>query len=406
MTVLSINKYFWRKGGSETVFFSEKALLEEHGHQVIPFCMSSDNNEHSDYKQFFIDEVDYSNHGIISKLVNGSKIIYNFDAKKKMKQLLGVTRPELAHFHIFQHQISPSVFSPLRELNIPIVLSLHDLKPLCPNYKMFVNGSVCEKCKGGKFYHCTLNRCTKGSLMGSVTNSMEMYFHKLMGYYNNVDHFIALSQFYRKKMIEFGFPQEKITYLPNHIDVSDYKTPQDEGQYILYFGRLSEEKGILTLLDAARKNPQIPLRIAGSGPLEDMLKKEVLQSRLHQITFLGHLSGDELKAAISGARSVVVPSEWYENCPMSVLESYAAGRPVIGADIGGISELIDHEYDGLLFTSGDAVDLSQKILCLYENPGLARSYGAAGREKIEKRFNKATHYKNLVNIYNAVLSDN
>ncbi|MBE9489607.1 MAG: glycosyltransferase family 4 protein [Bacteroidetes bacterium] len=403
MNVLSINKYYWKKGGSESVFFSEKEMLESKGHLVIPFSMQGEKNELSPYSKYFVNEVDYSKQGIKNRLLSATKIIYSFDAKKKMQMLLLDYSPDLAHFHIFQHQISPSVFGPLKKKNIPIVLTLHDLKPICPNYKMYVNGHVCEECKGQKFYNCYKNRCTKGSVLGSIINTFEMYFHYALGYYQNVDRYIAVSKFYKNKMVEFGYPEEKISYLPNYINADDYDPNITEKGYVLYFGRLSEEKGIMVLFDAAVEIPDIPFYIVGTGPLEDALKKKAQENDLKNVHFLGFKSGIELRTLLTESTCVVVPSEWYENCPMTVLEAFAAGKPVIGSNIGGIPELIDEGIDGFIFQPKDIDVLSEKIKWIWSNRTMAKKMGMQGRKKVEEHFNEESHYVRLMEIYESVL---
>ena len=402
MNLLFINKYFRRKGGSETVFFNEISMLESFGHVVIPFSMQSALNVESTYSKYFVSEVDYSNPGVLSRISSAAKIIYSFEARAKIKQLLDDYSVDIAHFHVFQHQISPSVFGPLNKRNIPIVLTLHDLKPICPNYKMYVNGHICEDCKGRKFYKCFSNRCTKGSALGSFVNSLEMYFHYTMGYYENVDRYIAVSQFYRNKMIEFGFKAEKISYIPNYIDVGLYGSSVKDDGYMLYFGRLSAEKGITTLIQAAFLLPDVPIYIVGTGPLETQLKQEVESKGLKNILFLGYKTGNELRQIISEATAIVVPSQWYENCPMAILESFAACKPVIGSEIGGIPELINPEIDGLTFPPGDPDALASCISWVWRNRNLAKDMGLAGRKKVEERFNAEAHYDGLMSIYNSL----
>ncbi len=404
MDILAVNKYFWPKGGSESVFFNEMAMLESAGHLVIPFSMRSASNIETIYSKYFVSEVNYSNSGLVNRLSSAAKIIFSFESRNKMKDLLAENSVDIAHFHIFQHQISPSVFGPIKSRNIPIILTLHDLKPICPNYKMYVNGRVCEDCKGAKFYKCFINRCTKGSALGSLVNSVEMYFHYAMGYYQNVDHYISVSQFYRSKMIEFGFNPENITYLPNFIDTGLYNTSAVDKGYILYIGRLSEEKGIETLIQAAKLLPDIPIYIVGSGPLESQFKQQAEFLGVSHMLFLGYKTGDQLKQIISESTAVVVPSQWYENCPMAILESFASCKPVIGADIGGIPELINSTVDGFTFTPGDADALAERISWIWENRSAARDMGFAGREKVRVRFNSEVHYDGLMSIYNSVLA--
>ena len=405
MKILSVNKFYWKKGGSESVFFNEKAMLEKGGHKVIPFSMNSDRNEPSPYSNYFVDEVDYEKSDLRNRLLSASKIIYSFDAKSKMEKLLQDHSPNLAHFHIFQHQISPSVFGPLRKNNVPIILTLHDLKPICPNYKMYVNGNVCEQCKGRRFYNCFNNRCTKGSTLGSLVNTIEMYFHYAMGYYQGVDRYIAVSRFYKQKMMEAGFPEQQVDYLPNYIDATAFDPQTADKGYMLYFGRLSEEKGISTFLDASILNKEVPHLIVGTGPLEERLRQKVADGGLDNVRFLGFKQGDELKTLLSESTCVVVPSEWYENCPMTVLEAFAAGRPVIGSDIGGIPELIEDGEDGFIFEPGNAQALAEKVQWIWEHRNKAREMGMQGRKKIEEQFNAELHYNGLMSIYNSVLGN-
>ncbi|MFK5895095.1 MAG: glycosyltransferase, partial [Pseudomonadota bacterium] len=268
MNILSINKFFWKKGGSEAVFFSEKEILEKHGHHVIPFSMQNKNNLTSAYSKYFVDEVNYTGGNSVDKLKAAFKIIYSFDAKNKIQSLLSEHKIDIAHFHIFQHQISPSVFAPLKKRNIPLVLTLHDLKPICPNYQMYVNGKVCERCKGRKFYNAFLNSCTKGSRIKSLINTIEMYFHYFMGYYQNVDKYIAVSHFHRNKMLENGFRESQIDLLPNCIDPQIFNYSDNDDNYAVFVGRLSHEKGVKTLIYAAELCPEISIKIIGTGPEE------------------------------------------------------------------------------------------------------------------------------------------
>jgi len=235
VNIISINKFYWNKGGSEAVFFGEKSLLESRGHTVIPFSMKDDKNFASEYDKYFVDNIDYESTGSRGKMIAAVNILYSFEARKNMKRLLHDFSPDIAHFHIFQHQISPSVFGPLRDSKVPLVLTLHDLKPICPTYKMYTNDAVCEACKGRKFYHCFTNKCTKGSSFKSLINTVEMYLHYLLGYYQNVDKYIAVSKFYRDKMIEYGFREDQVEYLPNYIDADLFCRPYANDGYGLYF---------------------------------------------------------------------------------------------------------------------------------------------------------------------------
>jgi len=404
MNILFINKFFWDKGGSETVYFGEMDLLEKHGHTVIPFSMQDERNRPSEFSKYFVSNINYETASKYEKIVAASRIIYSFEAKKKITELLKNNKIDIAHFHIFQHQISPSVFAPLKKAGIPIVLTLHDLKPMCPNYQMYTKGHTCEKCKGHKYYNCLLNSCTKGSRAKSLINTIEMYFHHYMGYYKNVDSYIAVSNFFKDKMSEFGFRKDNITYIPNFIDTNRFKyNPGDKG-YALFLGRLSKEKGIDKLIQACEMTPEIPVVIAGTGPMEEHLKKVVQDKVLSNVSFVGFKSGDDLLKLISEASFTILPSQVYENCPMSILESMATGTPVIGAHIGGIPELIEENIDGLTFNASDPASLAEKMKQLWNDPELRLEMGRKGSEKVHKRNTPEKQYEDLINTYESVLN--
>ena len=404
MNILFINKFFWDKGGSETVYFGEIDLLEKNGHTVIPFSMQDERNRPSEFSKYFVSNINYETASKYEKIVAASRIIYSFEAKKKITELLKNNKIDIAHFHIFQHQISPSVFAPLRKAGIPIVLTLHDLKPMCPNYQMYTKGHTCEKCKGHKYYNCLLNSCTKGSRAKSLINTIEMYFHHYMGYYKNVDSYIAVSNFFKNKMSEFGFKKDNITYMPNFIDTNRFKyNPADKG-YALFLGRLSAEKGIDKLIKACEMTPEIPVVIAGTGPMEEQLKKVVQDKALSNVSFVGFKSGDDLLKLITEASFTILPSQWYENCPMSILESMAVGTPVIGGHIGGIPELIEENVDGFTFNSSDPASLAEKMKQLWNDPELRAEMGRKGSEKVHERNTPQKQYEDLIKLYDSLLA--
>ena len=403
MNILSVNKFYWRKGGSEAVFFTEKALLEAHGHKVIPFSMQSDKNLPSAYEKYFVNEVDYTKPGLLNKINSAAKIIYSFEANKKMRWLLSENKVDVAHFHIFQHQISPSVFAPLREKNIPIILTLHDLKPLCPNYQMSVNGAVCERCKVRRFYHCFLHKCTKGSRFKSAINTVEMYFHYMMGYYQNVDKYIAVSQFYRNKMIEYGFAPDQLELLPNSVDTDTFCFSDQDDNYVLFAGRLTQTKGVGTLIEAAKYAPEIHIKIAGTGPDEEKFKQLAKQENARNIEFVGFQTEEKLIQLLARASFTVITTIIYENCPMTVLESLSMGKPVIGADIGGIPELINVGTDGFVYPPADAKALADNMRLLWQDKRKRQHMGKQGREKMLKHFHPQVHYQKLLKIYQQVI---
>jgi len=232
---------------------------------------------------------------------------------------------------------------------------------------------------------------------------VEMYLHYFLRYYQNVDRYIAVSQFYRNKMIEFGFSPEQVVCIPNYIDASKFERDYADEGYALYFGRLSHEKGLDHLLEAAALVPNIPLYVAGTGPSEELLKKQALEKGLSNVKFLGFVSGDKLLDLISKASFTVIPSVWYENCPMSVLESLALRTPVIGAQIGGIPELVNEGVDGVTYQAENSQALADAMLAMMDNTEARKRMGEEGRNKIVADFNEQTHYKRLIDLYEEVL---
>lgn len=405
MKILCANKFYYVFGGSDRYFFELNALHEQAGHSVIPFAMQSRRNLPSTYEQFFVSPVNYWDRPTLSdKLKAAGRVLYSSEARRKIRKLIEIEKPDIAHIHLIAHQISPSILPILKDLHIPIVQTLHEYKPICPTYSLVSKGRICERCKGKRFYHAMLQKCNHDSIMASAINSIEMYLHHGLGWYDLPDAYITPSNFMREKMIEFGMSGEKIIHIPNFIDVDKYKFSTEDEGYFVYMGRLSAIKGVHTLL-AAMKNLSSSgkLLIIGEGP--ERAELEALKDRqgLKNVEFAGYQNTETLMRLLSKCTFSVLPSEWYENCPMSILESMAMGKPVVGARIGGIPELIDDGQDGLLFDSGDALDLAEKLSYLLANPGRCKEMGFNARRKMESKYDAGIHYQKILDVYRRVL---
>ena len=400
-----VNKFYYIKGGSETYLFGLKRILEKNGHQVIPFSMKDKRNYESEYEEYFIDNIDYTDKNLVNKIKNAGKIIYNFDAKRKLRDLIRKTNPDIAHLHIFQHQISPSILSVLKEENIPIVYTVHDLKPVCLNYKMMNSSGICEKCIGGKYYNCIKGKCVKNSLLFSFINVIEGYVHKLLKSYDKIDKFITPSAFYRKKLIEAGFNENDVIHVPNFIEIEKFEPTYKHDDYFVYVGRLSEEKGLKTLIEAMKNVNKSCLKIVGTGPIENELKSMVKEKNINNIEFLGFKTGTELKEIVTHSKFMVITSEWYENGPMSVIEAMAYGKPIIGSNIGGIPEMIKNGVNGYTYKAFDSKDLSKCINKLLDNDENIVKFGTESRKVIERYYNDKYHYNRIISIYNNVLNE-
>ncbi len=410
MKILMVDKYYFIKGGAERYYFELKAVLERHGHQVIPFSMRHKQNFDSEYSAFFVDQIEFNELRGWQKLAMLPKItgrvLWSTQAQDRIAQLIRQTKPDIAHLHMIDHQISPSILPVLRKYGIPILQTVHQYKLICPNYRMYIEQKeqICEKCIGGQFYHAVLEKCHKNALFPSFLVSVESYLHRGLGVYNHVALFHAPSAFIGQKLVTGGVEDRRVRHLFYAINVADYKPHYDHQGYFLYFGRLSSEKGIFTLLKAMKTIVQCPLKIVGDGPLRNDLERFAVQNELANVEFAGLKSGEELKQIVANAMFVVVPSEWYENSPLVVYEAFALGKPVVGAAIGGIPELVDHGKNGLLFRAGDFEDLAEQIRHLLGHPEKLKPYGMAGRLKAEQQFDAECHYDHIMEIYQSLLS--
>ncbi|MCP4689484.1 MAG: glycosyltransferase family 4 protein [Desulfobacterales bacterium] len=404
MRVLQVNKFFHLKGGSEAYLFALIDELSKRDVSTAEFSMRHSRNRPSKWSEFFVDPIDYDVTDWRRKLAFGAKIIYSLEAKKKISRLLDDFKPDLVHLHLFQHQISPSILPEIKKRGLPVVYTAHDLKSVCPNYKMRTRGRVCERCKPRRYYHCLFNKCVKDSYLKSMLNTVEMYAHLVMKYYDAIDLFITPSRFYHDKLIEFRFDAGKVVHVPNFVDETAFAPKYSHEGYFIYLGRLSEEKGILTLVEAMREVPGGELRIIGTGPLESEIREKIAAHGLKNVRLLGFRSGDDLKKLIRDCMFSVIPSEWYENGSISLLESLAYGKPVVGADIGGIPEHLTHGEDGLVFRSRDPGDLSEKINWMLENSDQLVRMGKNARKRVDGIYSQESHVDKIIELYESVLN--
>lgn len=405
-----VDKYYFIKGGAERYYFELKAVLERHGHQVIPFSMRHELNFSSEYSEFFVDQIEFNTTGGFKKLAKLPKItgrvLWSTQARDRIEQLIRKSRPDIAHLHMIDHQISPSILPVLRKYGIPILQTVHQYKLVCPNYRMYIERTdrICEKCLGGNFYHAVMEKCHKNALFASFLVSMESYLHHWLGVYDHIALFHAPSAFIGRKLVDGGIAEKKVRHLFYAINVEEYTPNFDHGGYFVCFGRLSSEKGVFTLLKAMKTAGKGELRIVGDGPLRNDLERFASQNQISNVKFEGWKSGEELKQIVSNAMFVVVPSEWYENSPLVIYEAYALGKPVIGAAIGGITELVDHQENGLLFQAGQPEDLARQIQYMLDHPEKLKPFGMAARWKAEQEFDVEVHYHKIMKIYQNLLS--
>jgi glycosyltransferase involved in cell wall biosynthesis len=401
-TLLAINNYFYRRGGAEAIFLDQMDMFERAGWRAVPFSMQHPNNLHSDWSPYFVPEIEFgSQGGLLKKIEHSLDVIYSRKARARLSSLIDEVRPDIAHAHNVYHHISPSIFPLLKQRGIPTVMTVHDLKLACPAYKMLSPHGICEQCKGGRIYNVLVNRCMKESVALSGLVMVETAVHRTLGLYRNyIDKLVVPSRFYKAKLIEWGWPEEQLVYIPNFVEqaISERPATVDEGDYYLFAGRLAPEKGIATLIAAAGLSGQ-RVRIAGTGP-DDAALRALAKQVGANVEFLGYLSGQALHEAIAGAKALVLPSEWYENAPVSLLEAYALGRPVIGTDIGGIPELIRNGETGLIAKPFNPEDLAHVLTAMSElSQSERREMGARGRAWVQEEFSQAAYLARTTKLY-------
>ena len=410
LKILQINKYFYLKSGSERYMFNLSSLLESRGHQIIPFAMKHEKNLPTNYSRYFVENIDYNNvirESFFKKIYAGFKSIYSSEARKKLLKLVGNKNPDIAHVHKISNTLTPSILYALKKKDIPVVLTLHDYRIVCPNYNMYDPNmfKICEACKGHKYFNAPRKKCQKSSYLVGLNIAVESYLYHLMGTYNNtIDLFIAPSNFVMKKVIEFGIDEEKVVFIPHFVRCDQYTPNYTNSNYILYFGRLEKHKGVRTLIEAIESIRDVRLYIVGEGTFRGELESYAKKSGMKSISFFGYKPENELINLISNCLFTVVPSEWYEPFGFTVLESFALGKPVIGADIGSIPDLVKNGYTGTLFRPGDVKDLAEKINYLLDNKNLISEMGKNARETVEKEYNADLHYERLMEVYEKVLN--
>ncbi|MCK5617549.1 glycosyltransferase [Candidatus Pacearchaeota archaeon] len=404
MKILLINKFLYPKGGDAKSTINTGKLLRSKGHDVFFWGMDSPDNPDYEFKEYFMPYVDLNNvKGWYSQLKAVVNILYSFEAKKRLEQLIKVKRPDIVHLNNFAHQISPSILHIFKKYNIPVVMTMRDYKIVCPVYTMMSKDKICEKCKNGNYYNCLINKCAKNSFIKSMINVMEMYLHhRVLKIYDIIDEYISPSMFLKYKTEEMGIGRD-VNHLFNFVPLEDKRpTYTWKDKTIIYVGRLSAEKGLFTLIDAV-KGLDVKLKIIGDGPIKAALGCRVRDEGLKNVDFLGYKKGVELEDEICESMFLVIPSEWYENNPRTVIEAFASGKPVIGARIGGIPELVKDGETGLLFESGNIDDLRDKIQCLLTNPDKIVEMGKKACRFVEEELNSERHYDSLIKIYGSII---
>lgn len=405
MRILLINKYAYLKSGTERYLFNLKALLEKHDHEVELFAMQDPQNEASRYAAAFPPAIDFYQTGAWGQVQAAGRVIWYREAAQRLARVLDDFCPNVVHLFNIYHQLSPSLLPEIARRGIPIVHTLNDYKLICPNYLLYTENAPCTRCLSGRYYHAMRHRCLHGSLAWSALATVEMTLHKAWRVYEkHVQTFIAPSQFLQHKLLEAGIPPSQIRHIPYFLNDDDL-TPSSchpvapSSPYLAYFGRLSPEKGLETLLKAMALVPEAQLRVIGDGPLRPRLLSLSQELQLQNVQFAGYLSGETLWSAVSQAQFTILPAEWYELFGQTIIESLALGVPVIASATGGIPELIRHGETGLLFPPGDVVACADAIRFLWHNSQTGQEMGERGRAWVLSTLTPASHYQAILSLY-------
>lgn len=393
--VLSVGQNYHIRGGSDRMMFQTNQILADHGHAVAVFAAQDARNQESVWSRYFPAAANFEK----PALIDLARYVYSFPAARQMKKLLDDARPDIAHLHIYYGKLTTSILSPLKDAGIPIVQSLHEYKLICPVYTLVSKDKICEACQGRYFWRAIPRKCNRQSLARTLLSVTESYVSRWNGAVERVDHFIAVSDFVRQKVIQYGVPSDKVTTVCNVIDASGIQPNGLPGKYFLYFGRLERVKGLFTLLEAASSITEAPTYIVGEGSIKAELQKWIEERGLTHVKLLGFKTGAELHDIIRGSLCTILPAEWYEPWGLTILEGFAHGRPAIGGRIGGIPEIITDGADGLLFEAGNAEALREKMAWMAAHPLQAVEMGRAGRLKVERKFTPEIYYTQLMGVY-------
>lgn len=411
MKILLVNYRYFISGGPEKYMFNIKEMLEQEGHEVYPFSVHSDKNVPTEYDKYFVDPIggrdavyydDYKKTPkTIMKLL--SRSIYSFEVKKALKRMIADVKPDIVYIIHFVNKLSPSVISAAGEMHVPVVLRLSDYFMLCPRFDFLYDQKICEDCLMGKYGSCIKKKCVKGSIFASAVRVFSMKVHKAIKIYDKVDAFVTPSGFLKEKLMQSGIEEKKIHWIPTF-----YKGQPEQavpaGQYGLYFGRISEEKGVEVLVKAYEKlGDNYQLKIAGddSTALAVKLKQYVKDKKMHNVEFLGFRKGEALNECIRNSKYTFVPSICYDNLPNAALESFAFRKPVIASNLGSLPELITDGYNGLLFQTNDADDLAKRVRELDDKA--VKQMGENACQVLKERYSEKLHYTKLMELFEEVI---
>lgn len=410
MKIVLVNYRYFISGGPERYYFNIKEILEKKGHEVIPFSIKSSRNLPNDYEKYFLDIVDDEVYFAQAKksvkviLKSFTRMFYSFEAKRKFKQLLSDTKPDLVYIMQMHNKISPSIVDAAKEMHIPVVHRISDFQYMCPN-ALFYNDrkGVCEDCLKGKRLNCVKYRCVLNSPVYSAIKMAAKWLHDVMKVTKKINAFVVPSSFTLEKLQEYGIPENKLFHIPTFFNLKEDNPIVEYKPFILFVGRIEKQKGLMTLIKAF-ENTDYNLKIIGfsNDGYEDELKN-YLKDKKHNIEFLGRKSFEEIVPYLKSCLCTTVPSEWYDNFPNVILESFAYKKAVIATNFGSLPELVHDNQTGLTFKYADIQNFKEKIKYMFEHESEAKLMGENGYNQILSSYSPVQHYNQLMKLFNQIV---
>ena len=408
MRILIVNYRYFISGGPEKYMFNIKKILEDQGHEVIPFSIHSNKNIETKYSRYFVEPIGDRDATYFEECKKTPRVIlqmltrsiYSIEVEKAIEKEIKDVKPDLVYIIHFVNKLSPSVIHGAKKMGIPVVLRLSDYFLLCPRFDFMYNKKICEDCLTKGYRSCIKKRCVKGSLFASLVRVFSMKIHRLMNIYSEVDAFITPSEYLRNKLIKNGFDGGKIFCIPTFTTSNLKVEGFNMGKYGLYFGRITEEKGVDVVVKAYERMPERYVKIMGDDTTEEAnrLKAYIKAKKIRNIEFIGFRDGEKLEKVIKEARFTLIPSLWYDNLPNTALESFQHSKPVIASNIGSLPELVLDGVNGYLFEPGNIDELCKKIKLL-DNDEIVLKMGERSKHRLETHFSSIEHYEMLLKIF-------
>lgn len=415
MRILIVNYRYFISGGPERYLFNIKDLLEKNGHTVIPFSVKNVRNADTEYENYFMSPIgagkevyfrEYNKFDIKAMIKSLSRMLYSFEARRKLDKLIKHTKPDLVYVLHYQNKMSASIFSAAIKNKIPVVHRVSDFGQICANgiFYRYSKKDICERCLHGSRINAVKHKCVHGSYLLSAVKASSLTLQKMLGITKKIQAFVVPSRFTISRLNQFGIPAEKLVHIPTFFN---FKTlhenqPAEYQPYALFVGRLEEEKGLMTLIRAFENTNHTLKIIGGSSSGYDKMLMKYLEGKQHNIEFLGQKNFDEIQHYLRTCAFTVMPAEIYDNFPNTVLESYAFKKCVLATDIGSLKEIVEDNVTGLHFSLRDVNGLREKADHLFANPELCRQLGEQGYARLITEYSADRHYQKLIQLFEQI----